>query len=68
MGNSNDDVDKVKFNWAFNMPCVLLCNQGQVYWERKVKQIYYLLYKDIILGTRKTLSASLIEVMKLVDL
>jgi hypothetical protein len=32
MGNVNDDTDKVKHSWAFNMPCALLVNQGQLFW------------------------------------
>lgn len=68
MGNQNDDIDKIKQNWAYNLPCVLLVNQGKIYWETKVKDIYKVLYKEIILGTRKTLSASMIEVMKLIEM
>jgi hypothetical protein len=36
MGNANDDVEKIKFNWAFNLPCVLLINGGQAFWEQKL--------------------------------
>ena len=68
MANANDDVDKMKYNWAFFMPCALLINGGQSYWKAKLKNVYQKLYKDILLNTRKTLASSLVEVMKLVDM
>jgi hypothetical protein len=32
MGNSNDDADKIKFNWAYYLPCCLLINGGERFW------------------------------------
>ena len=28
MQNKSDDVDKVKYYWAYNMPCAILVNGG----------------------------------------
>jgi hypothetical protein len=28
-----DDIETIKHMWAFNMPCVLLINGGQKYWD-----------------------------------
>lgn len=40
MNNQNDDVDKVKFSWAFFLSCALFINGGQGYWETKAKGVY----------------------------
>jgi hypothetical protein len=66
--NTNDDIDKVKYYWAYFMPCALLLNNGQTYWELKIKGIFQKLYKDILLNVRKCLAAGLYDIMKLVDL
>lgn len=68
MGNASDDVDKVKHSWAFNLPCMLLINGEESFWASRLKAIYEKLYKDILLTIRKTLAASLFEVVKLVDM
>ena len=28
MQNKTDDVDKIKYYWAYNMPCAILVNGG----------------------------------------
>ena len=54
--------------WAFNMPCLLLVNGGKKYWTSHMKDIYKNLFKEILLGVRKSLAAGLIEIAKLIDL
>jgi hypothetical protein len=29
MQNKTDDVDKIRYYWAYNMPCAILVNGGQ---------------------------------------
>jgi hypothetical protein len=50
------------------MPCAILLNGGQPYWYFKVRPVFVKLHKDILLNVRKSLAASLYEVMKLVDM
>jgi len=40
MNNSQDDLDRIKEMWAFNMPCVLMVNGGAEYWRKSLKEIY----------------------------
>ena len=68
MNNEQDDLDRIKEMWAFNLPCVLLVNGGSEYWRKSLCEIYKLLYKDILLCVRKSLSASLCDVASLIDL
>ena len=63
-----DEVDRVKEMWAFNLPCILMVNGGKQYWKTRVRDVYKILYKDILLNVRKSLAASLIEVAKLINL
>lgn len=65
---TQDEMDRVKEMWAFNLPCILLVNGGKQYWKTRVRDVYKILYKDILLNVRKSLAASLIEVAKLIDL
>lgn len=66
--NPNDDIDKIKYQWAYYLPCALLLNGGEVYWERKGKAVFSRLQKDLLINVRKSLAASLIEVVKLIDM
>ena len=66
--NQNDDVDKVKYYWAFFMPCALLLNGGTHYWDSRIKDIFTKLYKDVLLNVRKSLAAGMYDIMKLVDM
>lgn len=52
--------------WAFNMPCILLVNGGKKYWTSNLKEVYKGLYRDILLGVRKSLAASVVEIAKLI--
>lgn len=61
-----DEADKIKEQWAFNMPCVLLVN-GRDYWVAKLKSVYELIYKDMLISVRKSLAAGLIELARLID-
>ena len=66
--NAQDEIDKIKECWAFNFPCVLLVNGGKAYWTRVAKNVYKVLYKDILINVRKSLAASFIEVCRLIGL
>jgi hypothetical protein len=66
--NQNDDIDKVKYYWAYFMPCALLLNGGNSYWELRLREIFTRLYKDVLLNVRKSLAAGMFEIMKLVDM
>lgn len=66
--NQNDDVDKIKYYWAYYIPCSLLLNGGNKFWEMKIRDIFSRLYKDVLVNVRKSLAAGMIEIMKLVDM
>ena len=68
MATKGDDLDKVKYYWAFNMPCALLVNQGTNFWKDHAKQFYELLYKDILLNVRTTMSSSFKEIIELLKI
>ena len=38
--NQNDDVDKVKYYWAYFIPCAIVLNGGNHYWESKIKEVF----------------------------
>lgn len=67
MTTKNEDVDKIKYYWAYNLPCALLVNGKNKFWLGHLKQFYILLYKDILLNLRTTVSASFKEVIELID-
>ena len=66
--NAQDEIDKIKECWAFNFPCVLLVNGGKKYWTSTAKAVYKVLYRDILINVRKSLSASLVEICRLIEL
>jgi|TARA_B110000305_G_C19425563_1_gene633399 hypothetical protein len=35
-----EDVDKIKYYWAYNMPCAILVNGGQKFWVSHLKNVY----------------------------
>ena len=37
MQNKSDDNDKVKYHWAFNLPCALLVNGKNKFWFDHIK-------------------------------
>jgi len=49
---AGEDIEAVKHNWAYNMPCVLLINGGRSYWVSKILPIYRVLYKDPMVKVR----------------
>jgi len=63
MQNKNDDVDKIKYYWAYHLPCALLINGGLTFWKTHIKQIYEILYKDVLLNLRITLASSFKEII-----
>jgi len=65
-GACTDDVDKLKFQWAFNMPAVLLV-QGPSYWDNSLKQVHTYLQGDLQISVRKTLAAGLKEIIGLIE-
>lgn len=67
MTTKNEDVDKIKYYWAYNLPCALLVNGKNKFWKEHLKQFYVLLYKDILLNLRTTISASFKEIIELID-
>ena len=68
MQNKTDDVDKVRYYWAYNMPCAILVNGGQKFWFDHLKNIYELIYKDILINVRTTMSAGFKEIIELLDI
>lgn len=68
MQNKTDDVDKIKYYWAYNMPCAIMVNGGQKFWFSHLKSVYEVLYKDILINTRTTMSAGFKEVIELLDI
>ena len=44
-----DEHDKIKEMWAFNLPCMLLVNEGREFWVSTGRDIYKVLYKDILI-------------------
>jgi hypothetical protein len=66
--NNTDDIDKVKYQWAYYLPCALALNGGQAFWEKRGMQVFKRLYKDLLISVRKSLAASLTDVIKLVDM
>ena len=63
-----DEHDKMKEMWAFNMPCMLLVNNGRQFWTDTARDVYKMLYKDVLIKIRVSLAASLIEIVKLINL
>mgnify|MGYP006893258641 CR=1 FL=1 len=66
--NKADDIDKVRYYWAYNMPCAVLVNQGTTFWDDHLKPKYDLLYKDILLNVRTALAAGFKEIIGLLNI
>lgn len=64
----NEDVEKVKNQWAYNLPCALLVNGGQKYWLAHLKPIYKILLKDTPTEAKTALSAGFKELINLVSI
>lgn len=68
MQNKTDDVDKVKYYWAYNLPCALLVNGKSIFWFSHIKNIYEMLYKDVLINLRTTIAASFKDVIELLEI
>ena len=67
MQNKSDDVDKIKYYWAYNMPCAIMVNSAP-FWKSHLRNVYELLYKDILINIRTTMSSSFKEIIELVQI
>lgn len=66
--NKSDDLDKVRYYWAYNLPCALLVTGSDLeFWNSTLKNIYDMLHKDILLNVRTTMAAGFKEVIRLID-
>jgi hypothetical protein len=62
-----DDTDKVKLAWAYNMPAALsIYSDKTQLWDKCLRDVYKVLYKDLVLSIRSSLAASLHEIIGLV--
>lgn len=68
MQNKTDDVDKVKYYWAYNLPCALLVNGKSIFWFSHIKNIYEMLYKDVLINLRTTIAASFKDVIEILEI
>ena len=68
MQNKTDDIDKIKYYWAYNMPCALMVNGKSKYWFASLKNVYEILFKDILINLRTSVSASFKEIIELLDI
>lgn len=50
------------------MPCAILVNGKQKIWFSHLKKIYDMLYKDILINVRTTMSAGFKEIIDLLDI
>lgn len=66
--NKTDDIDKIRYYWAYNMPCAILVTKGTTMWNDHLKTIYDLLYKDVLINVRTALASGFKEVIKLVEI
>ena len=66
--NGKDDIDKVKYYWAYNMPCALMVNGKQRFWFDHIKPFYEMLYQDILLNIRTTVSSSFKELITILEI
>lgn len=68
MQNKTDDVDKIKYYWAYNLPCTLLVNGGTIFWLAHMKNIYEMLYKDVLINLRTTIASSFKEIIEILEI
>lgn len=68
MQNKSDDVDKIRYYWAYNLPCAIMVNGGNEFWFQHLKNIYELLYKDILINVRTAMSSGFKEIIELLDI
>ena len=68
MQNKTDDVDKVKYYWAYNLPCALMVNGKSIFWFAHMKNIYEMLYKDVLINLRTTIASSFKEIIEILEI
>ena len=50
------------------MPCAILVNGGQKFWNAHLKNIYEILFKDVVLNTSTSMAAGFKEIIELLDI
>ena len=50
------------------MPCALLVNGKSKYWFDSLKNVYEILYKDILINLRTSISASFKEIIEILEI
>lgn len=50
------------------MPCAIMVNGKQSFWFSHLKAIYEMLYKDILINVRTSMSSGFKEVIELLDI
>ena len=66
--NKSDDVDKVRYYWAYNMPCAILVSGNSLtFWKDNLKTIYEMLHRDVLVNVRTAMAAGFKEIIKLID-
>ena len=50
------------------MPCALLVNGKSKYWFASLKNIYEILYKDILINLRTSISSSFKEIIEILEI
>lgn len=68
MSIRGEDEDKVKYQWAYNMPCALLVNGGIKFWTKKLKTIFKALMAEKASNIKNSLAAGFKEIIKLVEI
>lgn len=64
-----DEVEKVRYYWAYNMPCAVLVNKDTPsFWVDHLKPIYELLYKDILINVRTALASGFKEIINILPI
>ena len=57
-----------RYYWAYNIPCALLVNGKSKYWFSSLKNVYEILYKDILINLRTSISASFKEIIEILEI
>lgn len=64
--NQSDDVDKIRYYWAYNLPCAILVTESDSkFWLNNLKPIYEMLHKDVLINVRKAMAAGYKDVIRL---
>lgn len=66
--NKSDDLDKVRYYWAYNLPCAIQVLDSNVnFWNTHLRNVYDMLYKDILLTVRTSMAAGFKEIIKMIN-